>query len=71
MMQYKQDKTWKNWSDLWRKQIYEICNDCQDMLQDVDEIISQPFPVNCVFHESLTNIEAGFILQPFFLSIIE
>ena len=36
------------------------------MLQDVVEIISQPFSVNCVFHQILTNIEAYFILQPFF-----
>ena len=33
-------------SNLRRKQIFVLFNDCQDMLQDVDEIISQPFPVN-------------------------
>ena len=29
-------------SNLQRKQIFVICNACQDMLQNVDEIISQP-----------------------------
>ena len=51
-------------SNLWRKQIFVIFNDCQDMLQNVDEIISQPFPVNWVFNQRLTNFEVGFILQP-------
>ena len=37
-------------SNFWRKQIFVIFNDCQDMLQNVDEIISQPFPVNWVFN---------------------
>ena len=44
-------------SDLRRKRIFVIFNDCQYMLQNVDEIISQPFPVNRVFKGSL---EAGF-----------
>ena len=37
------------------------------MLQNVDEIMSQPFPVNVVFNLILTNFEVGFIfkLQPF------
>ena len=49
-----------------RKQIFLIFNDFQDMLQNVDEIISWPFPVNWVFNQRLTNIEVGFILKPFF-----
>ena len=52
-------------SNLRRKQIFVIFNDCQDMLQNVDEIIGQPFPVNQVFNRRLTNFEVGFILQPF------
>ena len=50
-------------SKLRRKQIFVIFNDCQDMLQIVDEIISWPFPVNRVFNQRLTNFEVGFILQ--------
>ena len=53
-------------SNLWRKQIIVIFNDCQDMLQNVDDIINQPFPVTLVFNRKLTNFEVGFILQPFF-----
>ena len=49
-----------------RKQIFVIFNDCQDVLQNVDEIIGQPFPINRVFNWRLTNFEVGFILQPFF-----
>ena len=37
------------------------------MLQNVAEIISRSFPVNWVFKRRLTNIESGFISQPFFL----
>ena len=48
----------------------DLCYLCQDMLQNVDEIISLPFPINGVFNRRLTNIEVGFILQPFFLVII-
>ena len=36
------------------------------MLKNVDDIISQPFPVNRVFNRKLTNFDVGFILQPFF-----
>ena len=36
------------------------------MLQNVDEIITLPVPVNKGFNQRLTNIEIGFILQPFF-----
>ena len=56
----------KNRSNLRRKQIFVIFNDCQDMLQNVSEIIGQPFPINRVFNWRLTNFEVGFILQPFF-----
>ena len=48
-------------SNLRRKQIFVLFNDCQDMLQNVDEIISQPFPVNWVFNGRLMNIEVGLI----------
>ena len=51
-----------------QKQIFLIFNDCQDMLQNVDEIISWAFPVNGVFIRRLTNIEVDFILQSFFLN---
>ena len=54
-------------SNLQRKEILVIFNDCQDMLQNFDEIISQPFPVNRLFNQILTNIEVGFILQPFLI----
>ena len=54
-------------SNLRRKQIFVILKDSQDMLQNIDEIIGQPFPVNWVFNQKLTNFEIGFILQPFFL----
>ena len=50
-------------SKLRRKQIFVIFNDCQDMLQIVDEIISWPFPVNRVFNQRLTNFEVGLILR--------
>ena len=48
-----------------KKQIFVVFNDCQDMLQNFDEIISQPFPITGVFKRRLTNIEVDFILQPF------
>ena len=38
------------------------------MLQNVAEIISRSFPVNWVFKRRLTNIESGFISQPFFFN---
>ena len=63
--------SWKKiQSNLWRKQILVIFNDCQDTLQSVDEIISQLFPVIRVFNQRIAeifNIEVGgFILQLFF-----
>ena len=36
-------------SKIWRKQIFVFFNDCKDRLQNVDEIIHWPFPVNRVF----------------------
>ena len=54
-------------SNLLRRQIFVIFNDCQDMLQNVDEIISLSFPVIRVSNWRLTNIEVGFMSQPFFL----
>ena len=57
----------QNRSNLRRKQIYVIINACQDMLKNVDEIISWPFPVNRVFIRRLTNFKVSFILQPFVL----
>ena len=65
-LQHKLDRD-KNFNLTWtfgldrRKQIFVLFNDCQDMLQDVDEIISQPFPVNWVFNMRLTNMEVGLI----------
>ena len=55
-------------SNLWRKQIFAsvILNDCQDMLQNADEIISWPFPVKRVFNQRLTNIEVGLFYNHFF-----
>ena len=44
-------------SNLWRKQILDVFNNCQDMLQNVDDITTLPFPVNWVFNQRLTNIE--------------
>ena len=38
----------------------------QNVVENVDEIISLSFPVNWVFTRRLTNIEVGFILQPIF-----
>ena len=63
--------SWKKiQSNLWRKQILVIFNDCQDTLQSVDEIISQLFPIIRVFNQRIAeifNIEVGgFILQLFF-----
>ena len=69
LWQYKLDK--KNWFNLWRKHNFVIFNDCQDMLQNVDEIISPSFPIIGVFNQRLTNIEIGFILGPLFYLIIE
>ena len=65
LWQYKLDK---NFNLTFRENsFFAIFNDCQDMLQNVDEIVSRPFPVNWVFNRRLTNFEDGFILQPFFL----
>ena len=63
--------SWKKiQSNLWRKQILVIFNDCQDTLQSVDEIISQLFPVIRVFNQRIAEIfnikVGGFILQLFF-----
>ena len=66
LWQYKLDNWQKFQSNLRRKQIFVIFYDCKDMLQNVDEIISQPFPFNRVFNGKLTNFEVGFILQPYF-----
>ena len=44
----KTNWTKKIQSNLWRKLFFVIFNDCQDMLHNVDEIISWPFPVNRV-----------------------
>ena len=41
------------------------------MLQNVEEIVSPSFPVIRVFIWRLTNIEVGFISQPFFLDNIQ
>ena len=38
----------------------------KDLLQNVDEILSQPFSVNRVFNQILTKLQVGFILQPSF-----
>ena len=50
---------------------FVIFNDCPDMLENVDEFISPPFPVNRVFNWKLTNIEVGFISQSFFQIMIK
>ena len=56
----------KNWSKPQRKEIFVIFNDCKDMCQNLDEIVSLPLPVNRVFKLRLENTEIGYILQPFF-----
>ena len=53
LWQYKLDEKFQ--SNLRRKQIFVIFNDCQNMLKNVDEIISRPYPVNGVFNRRLTN----------------
>ena len=54
-------------SNLWRKQISLIFNDCQDMLENVDEIImiSLSFPVIRVFNRRLRDIEVGLFYNHF------
>ena len=47
-------------SNLRRKQIFVIFNDCRDMLQNVDQIICWPFPLNRVLNQKLTNIELDY-----------
>ena len=42
-------------SNLRRKQIFVIFNDCQDMLQNIDEIIGQPFPHQLSFQSDIDN----------------
>ena len=48
-----------------------VFNECQDVLHNkkFDEIISQLFPIIGVLNQRLTNIEVGFILQPFLIII--
>ena len=46
-------------SNLRRKQIFVIFNDCQDMLKNVDEIIGRPFPVNGVFNQRSRRLCSG------------
>ena len=53
-----------------RKQIFVIFNNCQGMLQNVDEIIGRPFPVNEVFNRRLISFEVDLILQPFFYRLL-
>ena len=45
-------------SNLCKKQIFIIFNDCQDMLQNVGMIISQSFPVIRVFNWILTKLKS-------------
>ena len=53
-------------SDLWGKRIFAIFNHCQDKLQNLDETISWPFPVNWIFNQRLTEIEVSLIYNQFF-----
>ena len=52
----------------WTKNLISSFNDCQDTLQNVDDMRSQPFPVKKIFNQRLTNLEIGFVLQPLFLN---
>ena len=67
LLQYKLDKNFNLTLEGNRSLL--VFKDCQDMLQNIDEIFRptvEPFPVNRVFNLRLTNIEVGLIYNHFF-----